>query len=169
MIKEIVIAGGCFWGVEEYYRRLRGIVSTKVGYAQGHVAFPTYEQVLTGTTNHVEACFLCYDDTEMTLEMILDHFFRIVNPCSLNRQGGDFGTQYRTGIYYNDDEEKVIIETFIQKKQQEYKQNIVVENEKLHTFYDAEEYHQAYLQKHPRGYCHVDFSKMKISEQKGED
>lgn len=166
MIKEIVIAGGCFWGVEEYYRRLKGIVFTKVGYAQGITLHPTYEQVLTGNTQHVEACFIEYDDTQISLEMILDHFFRIVDPFSLNRQGGDFGTQYRTGIYYENEEDQAIVMNYIENKQKNYKDKIVVEAERLRVFYDAEEYHQQYLQKHPRGYCHIDFTKMKESEKK---
>lgn len=167
-MKTIVVAGGCFWGVQEYYQRLDGVDSTVVGYAQGVVQNPTYEQVCTGKTAHTEAVKVLYDETVLSLETICDHFFRIIDPTSLNRQGGDIGTQYRTGIYYTNDEDKETILKFIQNEQKKYMKPIVVEVQTLVNFYDAETYHQDYLQKNVNGYCHVDFHKIKPEELKRE-
>jgi peptide-methionine (S)-S-oxide reductase len=163
---KIVVAGGCFWGVEEYYRRLKGTISTRVGYAQGNLKDPSYYEVKTGTTNHAEVVEVTYDSTVISLPQILDHLFRMIDPTSLNKQGGDIGTQYRTGVYYLEEKDRLIIEQFIQEKQKEYSAKIVVEVQKLILFYDAEDYHQKYLIKNPRGYCHVDFSTIKPEEKK---
>lgn len=163
---EIIVAGGCFWGVQEYYRRVKGIVETKVGYAQGIIENPSYEAVCSDQTKHVEACFLKYDDRKITLPHILDLLFRIIDPCSINKQGGDDGSQYRTGIYFLEEEDQSIIQDWIKVKQKEFKKPIVTEVEKNTCFYDAEEYHQQYLVKNPSGYCHVDFSKLKKEELK---
>lgn len=166
MVKKIVVAGGCFWGVQEYYRRLKGILTTKVGYAQGFVVDPVYTEVKTGSTLHAEVVYLEYDPTIISLTSILEHLFRMIDPTSLNRQGGDIGTQYRTGVYYYDDNEAVIIRDYIAQRQKEYRRPIVVECEPMKTFYDAETYHQDYLVKNPQGYCHVDFSLIKEDEKK---
>lgn len=168
MIKEIVVAGGCFWGVEEYYRRVNGVIETKVGYAQGMKAHPSYQEVCTGATNHVEVCYIIYDDNILTLEKLLNLLFRIIDPTSLNRQGGDIGTQYRTGIYYVDADDKEIIDEFLSKEQALYPHKIVVECEQLKKFYTAEEYHQKYLVKNSNGYCHVDFHKLEQEDLKEE-
>lgn len=166
MQKRIVVAGGCFWGVQEYYRRLKGVIQTRVGYAQGFVVNPQYGEVKKGLTNHAEVVEVIYDASILSLVQVLDHLFRMIDPTSLNQQGEDIGTQYRTGIYYLDDQDLPLIQNFLQEKQKKYKAKIVVEVEKLKKFYDAEEYHQDYLVKNPRGYCHVDFSKIKASELK---
>lgn len=163
---EIVVAGGCFWGVQEYYRRLKGVIHTEVGYAQGHVEKPAYEEVKTGTTNHAEVCKIMYDETKISLNQILDHLFRMIDPTSLNKQGEDEGTQYRTGVYYINKNDKETIETFIKKQQSNYEKPITVEIEALKEFYTAEEYHQKYLQKNMNGYCHVNFSHIKKEELK---
>ena len=97
-MKQIVLAGGCFWGVEAYFKRIKGIIKTKVGYTDGLTADPTYKEVCTGKTHHVEACEIFYDETIISLERILEHLFCIIDPTSLNKQGGDIGTQYRTGV-----------------------------------------------------------------------
>lgn len=166
LYKQIVVAGGCFWGVEEYYRRLKGIENTKVGYAQGHLLNPTYEQVKQGNSLHAEVVWLEYNPSLISLTAILEHLFRMINPTSLNRQGGDIGTQYRTGIYYIDELDRPLILDYLAKRQLDYSQPLALECEKLQTFYDAETYHQKYLIKNPHGYCHVDFSLIRPEEKK---
>jgi peptide-methionine (S)-S-oxide reductase len=116
-MKEIVVAGGCFWGVEEFFRRSLGIVETQVGYAQGHKENATYKEVCTSTTGHTEVVKLTYNEEEITLTKILELLFRIINPTSLNRQGNDVGPQYRTGVYYFDEADKDVIKSFIALQQ----------------------------------------------------
>lgn len=166
MIKEIVLAGGCFWGVEEYYRRLKGVSKTEVGYAAGNTVNPTYQEVCSQTTNHAEVCKVTYDDTIITLEKILEHLFRIIDSTSLNKQGGDVGSQYRTGVYYLDKNDESTIKNYIMRQQQNYEKQIVVEVNALITMYSAEDYHQLYLVKNPTGYCHVNMSLIKKDELK---
>ena len=166
--KEIVVAGGCFWGVEEYFKRLKGIIDTKVAYGQGTTENPTYEEVCSGETGYTEVVYLKYNAEVISLKQICDHLFRIIDPLSVNRQGGDEGTNYRTGIYYYDEADKDVIDDFIVGRQKKYYSKIAVEVEKVRNLYDAEDYHQDYLTKNKGGYCHVDFSKMKDSEKKAE-
>lgn len=156
-MKEIYLAGGCFWGVEEYFSRLDGVVETNVGYANGDKENPSYEEVCTGTTGHTETVYIKYDDS-ISLEEILEKFFRIIDPTLLNRQGGDIGNQYRTGIYYVDDEDKSTIERIIGYEKEKYPAPIVTEVQPLSSYYEAEEYHQNYLKKNPGGYCNIDMS-----------
>lgn len=156
-MREIYLAGGCFWGVEEYFSRLEGVVETSVGYANGQVENPSYEQVCTGTTGHAETTYIKYDD-RISLEELLRKFFRIIDPTLLNRQGGDIGNQYRTGIYYVDKNDRAIIERIMEEVQEKYKEAIVTELLPLSSYYEAEEYHQDYLKKNPGGYCHIDMS-----------
>ena len=163
-MKEIILAGGCFWGVEAYFQRLNGVIKTEVGYTDGVSENPTYKEVCSGTTNHTEACKIEYDETVITLEKILEHFFRIIDPTSLNRQGHDIGTQYRTGVFYNNLEDKEIIEKFIENKKSEYSNPIVVDVKEEKRFWNAEEYHQNYLIKNPGGYCHVNLDIIKPDE-----
>ncbi|MBS4538886.1 peptide-methionine (S)-S-oxide reductase MsrA [Clostridium sp. D2Q-11] len=157
-MKKIVLAGGCFWGVEEYMSRIDGVLDIKVGYANGKIEDPSYEQVCTGLTGHAEACYIEYDENIIQLSQLLDKFWNIINPTIENRQGPDRGTQYRTGIYFIDKQDKDTILNSKDKEQQKYQDNIVTEVEPLKTFYDAEEYHQKYLKKNPNGYCHIDLS-----------
>ena len=154
--KSIFLAAGCFWGVEAYFLQLKGVINTGVGYAQGHVDDPTYRQVCTGKTGHTETAMVLYDPLVITLEEILDHYFRIINPYVLNRQGNDIGSQYRTGIYYDNDDNLETIQNFIAEKQKESDKKIVVEVEELKSFWRAEEDHQRYLENNPNGYCHID-------------
>ncbi|QAA31609.1 peptide-methionine (S)-S-oxide reductase MsrA [Clostridium manihotivorum] len=154
-MKEIVFAGGCFWGVEEFMSRIKGVVETKVGYANGEKVEPSYEEVCTGTTGHAEACYVKYDTNVVTLDQVLEEYWSIVEPTVLNRQGNDIGHQYRTGIYYINDEDKEIIVKSRDNNQKNYDKPIVTEIEPLKCFYDAEEYHQKYLKKNPGGYCHI--------------
>lgn len=162
---KIVVAGGCFWGVQEYYRRCRGIEQTKVGYAQTNQLNCTYEDVKYGNTHAVEAVELIYNN-QISLQKILELLFRIIDPTSINQQKEDVGEQYRTGVYYENDRERQIIEAYIQKQQRNYEKPIVVECLPLKNFVDAEEYHQDYLVKNPTGYCHVDFTQLKKEDLK---
>lgn len=166
MGKKIWLAGGCFWGVEGYFQQLKGVADTTVGYGQGHTEHPTYRQVCSGDTGHTEICEVLYDEAILPLPKVLEHFFRIIDPTTLNRQGPDRGTQYRTGIYYTDEADRTVITDVMQKVQTEYKAPIVVEVEPLRNFYPAEEYHQDYLRKTPGGYCHVDMSLAASEERK---
>lgn len=165
-MKKIVVAGGCFWGVEEYYRRLKGIEATRVGYAQGITENPSYQDVCTGKTKHAEVAELTYDETVLPLTKILEHLFRIIDPTSLNKQGHDIGTQYRVGVYFIDPMDEPVIRDYVATKQKDYARPIVLEIEKLGLFYDAETYHQKYLIKNPGGYCHVNMSLIKKEEMK---
>ncbi len=153
------MAGGCFWGVEEYMSRIEGVVDTEVGYANGHKNNPTYEEVCTGETGHVETTYIKYDERVISLEDLLNRFWRIIDPTLLNRQGGDIGTQYRTGIYYVDRSDLPIINKTLEDQKSKYDKKIVTEIMPLSVFYSAEEYHQDYLKKTPNGYCHIDMSK----------
>ena len=154
-MKKIVLAGGCFWGVEEYFSRIDGVKETKVGYANGHKENPTYEEVCTGLTGHAEAIYIEYAQDEVNLDKILEKYFGIIDPTVLNRQGPDIGHQYRTGIYYIDKEDLEVINEYKEKEQLKYDKPIVTEIEPLKCFYDGEEYHQSYLKKNPGGYCHI--------------
>ena len=157
-MREIALAGGCFWGVDEFFSRKGGILTTKSGYSNGHKLNPTYEEVCTGTTGHAETVYITYDENLINLETILLKFFKVIDPTSMNKQGNDVGTQYRTGIYFIHPEDEAKALGFIAKMQPKYTKPIVVEVEALSNFFDAEEYHQDYLKKNPRGYCHIDLS-----------
>lgn len=154
-MKEIVLAGGCFWGVEEYFSRIPGVVKTTVGYANGTAIDPTYEQVCTGTTNHTEAVRIEYDEFVLPLSKLLDAYWQIIDPTVLNRQGPDKGTQYRTGIYHYNEADIEIIQDSLASEQNRYLEPIVTETQPLRNFFNAEEYHQRYLKKNPNGYCHI--------------
>lgn len=158
-MKEIYLAGGCFWGVDEYMSRIKGVVETSVGYANGHVENPSYEKVCTGTTGHTETTYVKYDEEVVSLEEILNKFWGIINPTLLNRQGPDIGSQYRTGIYYVDEEDLDIINKTLEEEKKKHNSRIVTEIEPLKSYYKAEEHHQDYLKKNPHGYCHIDLSK----------
>lgn len=155
MKKEIYLAGGCFWGTEKYLQNIPGIVSTEVGYANGNTENPTYEEVCNHNTGHAETVKVEYDDEVIGLPYILELYFDVINPVSVNRQGGDVGSQYRTGIYYTKDQDAPVIEESIEKLQKQYKETIAIERVPLRNYYKAEEYHQKYLDKNPGGYCHI--------------
>lgn len=154
-MKKIVLAGGCFWGVEAYFKTIKGVSNTKVGYANGNVENPTYEQVCKKDTGFAEVCFIEYDENVVTLDKILNAYWKVVDPTIKDRQGHDVGNQYRTGIYYFDEADVETIEKSKEEEQKKYDQSIVTEVEPLRNFYDAEEYHQDYLDKNPTGYCHI--------------
>lgn len=151
----IYLAGGCFWGLEAYFQRIHGIVDAVSGYANGRTAFPSYEAVIRGS-GHAETVKVVYDIDTLTLDNVLEYFLRVIDPTSVNKQGNDRGIQYRTGVYYEKPEQEAIIARALQREQGKYRAPIVVENKPLQHFYEAEQYHQDYLIKHPNGYCHID-------------
>ena len=154
----IYLAGGCFWGVEAFISRLKGVNNTEVGYANGTDLAPTYEKVCTGKTGHAETVKATYNPKIIPLEEILENFFKIIDPYTRNRQGADIGTQYRTGIYWQEESQKAIVLNFLKEKQKASPERIVVEARAIGNFYPAEEYHQKYLERNPQGYCHVDLN-----------
>ena len=156
--KTIYLAGGCFWGVEAYFQRIPGVVDAVSGYANGHTRNPSYEDVIRGA-GHAETVKVTYDADRLSLDDILQYYFRIIDPTSLNKQGNDRGAQYRTGVYYTDPAEQAVIQRALEAEQKKYSRPLVVENQPLQNFYDAEEYHQDYLMKNPNGYCHIDVRK----------
>ena len=153
--KEIYLAGGCFWGTEHFFKQINGVVNTEVGFANGHTDAPTYEQVYTDTTGYAETVRVIYDPMQVSPEFLLEMFFVAIDPTSLNKQGHDEGTRYRTGIYYTDEADRAIIDKVYAKEQTKFAEPLVVEREPLDKFYPADEFHQDYLDKHPDGYCHL--------------
>lgn len=151
---KIYLAGGCFWGVQAYFDRVEGIIQSQVGYANSHIINPSYEVVCSGVSGAAEAVELVY--SHITLEEIIERFLSIIDPCALNYQGNDIGTQYRSGIYFLHDKEREIIEKVLCKWEQAHGLKVVTEVLPLINFYPAETYHQQYLAKNPRGYCHID-------------
>lgn len=153
--KEIYLAGGCFWGTEHFLKQIEGVEVTQVGYANGNIANPTYQQVCTGTTDFAETVKVLYDPDLVDLPFLIDLYFKTIDPTSINRQGGDQGTQYRTGIYYTDSADLPVIQKTVESLAAGYTRPLVVEIKPLENFYSAEGYHQDYLDKNPGGYCHI--------------
>ena len=162
--KVVYLAGGCFWGVEAFISRLKGVNQTEVGYANGRDLAPTYEKVCSGKTGHAETVKVTYNPKIITLTDILENYYMIIDPFTKNRQGADVGTQYRTGIYYQEKSQENIILNFIKEKQKNESKRIVVEISQIFSFYPAEEYHQKYLERNPQGYCHVDLNLINTKE-----
>ncbi|MGL5259375.1 MAG: bifunctional peptide-methionine (S)-S-oxide reductase MsrA/peptide-methionine (R)-S-oxide reductase MsrB [Lachnospiraceae bacterium] len=154
----IYLAGGCFWGVEEYMSRIPGILDARSGYANGSTNDPTYQDVITGKTGYAETVEVVYDSSVLPLDVLLQSYFKIIDPTRADGQGNDIGDQYRTGIFYTDDQELTTIETVVMSEQEKYTTPIRTEVTPLTGFYLAEEYHQDYLKKNPNGYCHIDVS-----------
>jgi len=157
--KNIYFAGGCFWGVQEYFSRINGVIHTSSGYANGHTENPSYQDVCYKNTGHAETVHIKYDPEIVSLTALLELYFSIVNPFSLNRQGPDRGIQYRSGVYYTDKDDLEIMEEFFIAEQKKHSQKIVVELLPLENYFLAEEYHQDYLKKNPNGYCHIDLNR----------
>lgn len=155
MIKSIYFAGGCFWGTEHFFKQIEGVTFTETGYANGSTPDPTYRQVYTDTTGYAETVHVEYDNDVIDLEFLVRMFFKAIDPTSLNRQGEDVGTRYRTGIYYTDAEELPCIKKIYDEIGRQYESPLVVELEPLKNFYRAEDYHQDYLENNPDGYCHL--------------
>ena len=154
MIKKAIVSGGCFWGMEELIRKQPGVINTRVGYTGGKVLNPTY----LNHEGHAEAVEIEYDTEKTSYKKLLDFFFQIHNPTTLNRQGNDVGDSYRSAIFYANEEEKKEAENFIDivNKSGRWEGSVVTTLEPLGEFYEAEEFHQDYLQKNPAGYtCHA--------------
>ncbi len=152
-MKEIYLAGGCFWGLEKYFKQIKGVIKTSVGYANGTTDNPDYKTIKE--TNHAETVFIKYDASIVGLEFLLDMYYKVIDPLSINKQGEDVGTQYRTGIYYNNQEDLIIINNSINNLEKKLNNKVAIEIEELNNFNNAEEYHQNYLEKNPNGYCHI--------------
>ena len=152
--KEIYLAGGCFWGVQKYSDSIMGVVYTKAGYANGKSRETDYYSI--GNTGHAETVYVVYDEGVISLKKLISIYFNIIDPYSLNRQGNDVGTQYRTGIYYVDEKDKALIDEAVKSYEEKSHKETVLEVEPLKNFTAAEEYHQDYLDKNPGGYCHID-------------
>lgn len=151
----LYLAGGCFWGTEHYLKQIKGVIATQVGYANGHKPNPTYKEVCEQNTGYVETVRVDYDPEVLPLTLLVQLYFKSIDPTSLNRQGGDVGTQYRTGIYFTDPSLLPMLEAERFKLEREIGEPVVVELLPLKNFYDAEDYHQDYLDHNPSGYCHV--------------
>ena len=158
-----IFAAGCFWGVEEYFSRVKGVVNSESGYTGGTVKAPSYEQVCSGKTGHAEAVRVTYDPTIVTYERLLQHFWELHDATSLNRQGNDVGTQYRSAIFYTSPKQEKAARASAEKlaRSGRYTRKIVTQIQPAKDFYPAEDYHQDYLKKNPRGYCHIDLKKAK--------
>ena len=163
VLKEIYLAGGCFWGTEHFFKQIDGVVETEVGFANGYTENPTYKEVYTDTTGYAETVKIVYNPEVVGLRFLLQMFFKAIDPTSLNKQGHDEGTRYR--IYYVDKEDAFIVEEVYQAEQANYEESLVVEKMPLQNFYTAEEYHQDYLDKNPDGYCHLPVSLFKFAKE----
>jgi peptide-methionine (S)-S-oxide reductase len=154
--QSIVLGGGCFWCIEALYRRLDGVISAESGYAGGHKPNPTYKEICTGTTGHAEVVKVTFDADTITLEEILEFFWKAHDPTTLNRQGADVGPQYRSIILYQDEQQRYAAERSRDAAQGEFSDPIVTRIEPLDTFYPAEDYHQDYYENNTRaGYCRM--------------
>lgn len=156
ILHTIYLAGGCFWGTAYLFSLVPGVEKSVAGYANSIIPDPTYKEVCTGRTGAAECVEVVYNPSDVTLDQLLGLFYKSIDPTSLNRQGNDIGTQYRTGIYYTDPSDLPVIEKSLEALQRRYAKPIEVECQPLLNFYKAEEYHQDYLEKNPGGYCHVD-------------
>ena len=152
---KVYFAGGCFWGTQHYFSRIHGVISTRTGFANGDTPDPTYREVYTDTTGYAETVEVEYDPSLVSLEFLAEMYFLSIDPLSPNRQGHDEGTRYRTGIYYECDEDLRILRRVYDSVQSRFTSKMAVELEPLRAFYPAEEYHQDYLDKNPGGYCHL--------------
>ena len=164
--RTIYLAGGCFWGTQKFFDQFHGVVSTEVGYANGPddvnspddknspASAPTYQDVCNNS-GHAETVRIDYDDSVLSLTDLLNYYFLVIDPLSVNKQGGDVGIQYRTGIYYTSEEQLPEIEAVYREQEEKAGAKLAVELEPLRNYYSAEEYHQKYLDKNPGGYCHI--------------
>jgi len=153
-MKEIYLAGGCFWGMQKFIDQFEGVVSTEVGYANGPDKAPSYEEVCRDS-GHAETVKVIYDESRISLKELLNFYFMVIDPLSVNRQGHDEGIQYRTGIYYTDESVLPEIRAVYDAEEQKAGAPLAVGLEPLRNFFSAEEYHQKYLDKNPGGYCHI--------------
>ena len=164
-VKDIFLAGGCFWGTEHYFKLINGVVETEVGFANGNTQNPTYQEVYTDQTGFAETVHIRYNPDVVSLEFLLQMYFKAIDPISLNKQGHDEGTRYRTGIYYTNPDDLPIIMKVYAEEQKHWQQPLAVEKQPLENFYTAEDYHQDYLDKNPTGYCHLPQSLFEYAKQ----
>ncbi len=155
MEKELYLAAGCFWGAEHFLKQIDGVTFTEVGFANGHTDNPTYKEVYTDTTGYAETVHLRYDPLRVSLRFLLEMYFKAIDPTSLNQQGEDRGTRYRTGIYYTDPADEPLVRYMMSEEAKHYGRPLQVEVLPLTNFYRAEDYHQDYLVNNPDGYCHL--------------
>ncbi len=153
--RDVWLAAGCFWGAEKYLKLIEGVTFTEVGFANGNTENPTYKEVYTDQTGYAETVHLRYNPSVVSLRFLLEMYFKAIDPTSLNKQGEDEGTRYRTGIYYGNLADRAVIDEVVAEEAKKYGLPLCVEVEPLRTFYRAEEYHQDYLDKNPSGYCHL--------------
>jgi methionine-S-sulfoxide reductase len=153
-MKSIYLAGGCFWGMQKYLDQFDGVTETEVGYANGPDTVPSYEDVCR-SVGHAETVRVVYDEQRLPLEKLLDYYFLVIDPLSVNRQGHDSGIQYRTGVYFTDPSQLPVIEAVFRREREKAGAPLAVALEPLKNFFSAEEYHQKYLEKNPGGYCHI--------------
>ena len=154
-MKTIFLAAGCFWGAQHYLKQIRGVVETETGFANGNTDNPVYEEVYTDRTGYAEAVRVVFDSELLPLRKLLNLYFDCIEPTSVNRQGDDEGTRYRTGIYYIEPEDYLVIKDVFDEVQRSYSAPLAVEVEPIRNFFPADESHQDYLDKHPDGYCHL--------------
>ena len=164
-MKTIYLAGGCFWGTEHFLKLVHGVVEAEVGYANSNIPNPTYREVCTGKTGAAETVKVIYNPKEISLPFLLNLYYKTIDPTSLNKQGNDRGTQYRTGIYYTDPSERPVIEQSLEALQKNYNKPLAIEVGPLENFYPAEDYHQDYLDKNPGGYCHINPGLFKLARE----
>ncbi len=160
-IRTLYLAGGCFWGTQRFFDQFDGIINTEVGYANGPTENPTYKDVCA-SSGHAETVKVVFDDALISARKLLEYYFMVIDPISINRQGGDTGIQYRTGVYYDDDSLLPAIRAVFDEEQKKYSQPLAVELLPLENFFSAEEYHQKYLEKNPTGYCHIPSSMFEL-------
>ena len=164
MSSTIYLAGGCFWGLQKFLDQFDGIKETETGYANGKTENPTYREVRSQTTGHTETVKVVFDPASMPLDQLLRYYFLVIDPLSVNKQGEDEGTNYRTGIYYTDDSQLPAIKTVVAEQEKKVGQPLAVEVCPLQNYFPAEEYHQKYLDKNPGGYCHIKKEMMHYKE-----
>ena len=153
-MKTIYLAGGCFWGMQKFFDQFEGVIQTEVGYANGPDTAPSYQDVCKNS-GHAETLLIEYDESAISLAELLNFYFMVIDPLSVNRQGEDSGIQYRTGIYYTEEEQLPEIQSVYAEEEEKAGAKLAVELMPLKNFFPAEEYHQKYLEKNPKGYCHI--------------
>ena len=166
-MKTIYLAGGCFWGMQKFIDQFPGVLSTEVGYANGPTECPSYREVCD-SAGHAETVRVDYDETVLSLRELLQYYFMVIDPLSVNRQGMDAGVQYRTGVYYTDASQLDEIDAVFAEQTEKAGAPLAVEKKPIENFWSAEEYHQKYLDKNPAGYCHIPTHYFSIAKQRKE-
>ena len=164
-MRTIYLAGGCFWGMQKFFDQFEGVLSTQVGYANGPDRAPTYQEVCRNS-GHAETVRIDYDEGKLSLDKLLELYFLVIDPLSVNKQGGDEGIQYRTGVYYTNPDQLPMIQAAFEKEAAKVGSPLAVELLPLTNFFPAEEYHQKYLDKNPGGYCHIPQRMMHLDQGK---